>query len=107
MTTHHLKYLFRPGSVALAGASAREGSLGRAVLDNLRRGGFAGPIMLINPRYQRIADQPCFENVSHLPQRPDLLIVAAPRQAVCDLIEEAAKCEVRQELFVPFHPGSP
>ncbi len=51
---------------------------------------FVGPVMLINPRYERIDDQPCYRSISVLPTRPDLLIVAAPREAVCDLVEEAA-----------------
>ena len=41
MSTHHLQALFKPRSVALAGASARPGSLGRAVLDAARRELFA------------------------------------------------------------------
>lgn len=104
MTTHHLKYLFRPSCVALAGASAREGSLGRAVLDNLKRGGFAGPIQLINPRHTTILDEPCYKSVSDLPQRPDLLIVAAPRESVCEIVEDAARCHVPAAIIITADP---
>ena len=38
MTTRNFDKLFRPASVALMGASARPDSLGRAVLENLRKG---------------------------------------------------------------------
>ena len=90
MSIHQLKPLFRPSCIALAGASARVGSLGRAVLDNLRRGGFAGPIHLINPRQNAIDGAPCYASVAALPQTPDLLVIAAPREAVAQLVEEAA-----------------
>ena len=44
MSTYRLDKLFSPRSVAVIGASPREKSPGRAVLENLRRGGFAGEI---------------------------------------------------------------
>ncbi len=49
-----LEKLFNPRSVALVGASPREGSLGLAVLENLRQAGFPGPIRLVNPKYRDI-----------------------------------------------------
>ncbi len=110
MSIHQLKPLFRPSSIALAGASARVGSLGRAVLDNLRRGGFAGPIQLINPRHAEIDGTPCHASVAALPQTPDLLVIAAPREAVAQLVEEAAARGVQAAIVItadPSHgPGS-
>ena len=105
MSTHRLKALFKPRSVALAGASARAGSLGRGVLDNLRRAGFAGPIHLINPRHALIDDTPCFASVAHLPQTPDLLVVAAPREAVAALVEQAAARGVQAAVVITADPS--
>ena len=105
MSTQHLKALFKPRSVALAGASARAGSLGRAVLDNLRRAGFAGPIHLINPRHALIDDAPCYASVADLPQTPDLLVVAAPREAVAELVEQAAARGVQAAIVITADPS--
>ncbi|MHC4340122.1 MAG: CoA-binding protein, partial [Planctomycetota bacterium] len=44
-----LDRLFRPRSVAVIGASRREGSIGREVLRNLVDGGFAGKVFPVNP----------------------------------------------------------
>ena len=53
MSVRNLDKLFKPRAVALLGATPRHGSLG-AVLDrNLRRGGFGGPLMLVNLRHPR------------------------------------------------------
>src|SRR4029453_77276 len=41
--------LLHPRSVALVGASRRPGTIGHALLANLRRQGFAGPIYPVNP----------------------------------------------------------
>jgi acetyltransferase len=50
MSTYPLDKLFSPRAVAVVGASPRDSSAGHAVLGNLRRGGFAGAIGLVNPR---------------------------------------------------------
>ena len=54
MTGRNLEYLLKPASVALIGASDRPSSLGAAILRNLRDAAFAGPIMLVNPKYAEI-----------------------------------------------------
>jgi acetyltransferase len=44
MSTYRFEALLRPRSIAFAGAGARAGSLGRAVLENLRAAaGRSGP----------------------------------------------------------------
>ena len=55
---HPLHPLLSPASVALVGASERPGSLGQVVLANLRKGGFRGPIHLVNPRYESLDGAP-------------------------------------------------
>ena len=42
MSTYRLKNLLSPRSVALVGASPRQGSVGRAILDNIRKAQFKG-----------------------------------------------------------------
>jgi hypothetical protein len=60
MTVCNLDALFNPGSVALIGASVKAGSVGCIVAQNLLRGGFAGPIWFVNPKYASVAGQDCF-----------------------------------------------
>ncbi|MDR7035323.1 acetyltransferase [Methylobacterium sp. BE186] len=91
MSTYRFEALLRPRSVALAGAGAREGSLGRAVLDNLRRAGFAGPVFPVNPRHAEVDGTPCFDRVTDLPEAPDLVIVAAPPPVVPGIVEDAGR----------------
>src|SRR6476619_4379574 len=42
MSTYRLKNLLAPRSVALVGASPRHGSVGRAILNNIRKAQFKG-----------------------------------------------------------------
>src|SRR6478609_9227540 len=54
MSTYRLKNLLAPHSVALIGGSPRHGSVGRAILDNIRKTQFKGQFGLVNPRYPEI-----------------------------------------------------
>ena len=54
MSTYRLKNLLAPHSVALVGASPRQGSVGRAILNNIRKAQFKGEFGLVNPRYAEI-----------------------------------------------------
>jgi acetyltransferase len=54
MSTYRLKNLLSPRSVALVGASPRQGSVGRAILGNIRKTEFKGEFGLVNPRYPEI-----------------------------------------------------
>jgi acetyltransferase len=105
MSIRNLDRLFQPRSVALVGASARPGSLGAAVLTNLRSGGFSGPIHLVNPRHSEIAGAPCVARVSDLPAPPDLAVIAAPREHVLDLAEEAAAFGVGAAIVITADPS--
>ena len=63
-------------SIAIIGASVREGSLGWHVLDELRHGGFDGRIYPVNPRYDEVDGLPCFPSVADIPQAVDLAVLA-------------------------------
>ncbi|WP_203071095.1 acetate--CoA ligase family protein [Falsiroseomonas ponticola] len=83
-----LRRLLHPGSLAIIGASPREGSFGLRTLRNLR--GFAGAVHPVNPRYESIEGTPCFPTLAALPSVPDCAIVALGRdqaeQTIADCI---------------------
>lgn len=72
--THRLDPLLRPKSVAIVGASGRADSLGEWSLTNLLKGGYAGDIYPVNPRYTELHDIRCYSALSELPVVPDLVI---------------------------------
>jgi acetyltransferase len=86
MTVRNLDRLFRPGAVALIGASKQPLSPGAVIARNLRGAGFAGPVMLVNPKYQEIDGVPCHPDVASLPATPDLAVVATPPDTVPAII---------------------
>jgi acetyltransferase len=90
MAERRLARLFAPRAIALAGASAREGSIGHAVLKNLRDAGFPGKIYAVNPRHAEVDGLECFPSFHDLPAVPDLAVVCAPKEHVPELVEDAA-----------------
>lgn len=91
MSTYRLDKLFRPQSAALVGGNPREKSLGRIVLRNMREGGFAGPIHLVNPDFAEIDGMRAVPTLADLPAPPDVAIVATPPATVPTVIAQAAE----------------
>jgi acetyltransferase len=88
MSIRNLESLFRPGSVALIGASDKPGSLGSTVLRNLCEAGFAGPIMPVNPKHRLLKGLETYPTIASLPIAPELAVVCTPPGTVPDLIEQ-------------------
>ncbi len=89
MSTYRLDHLLAPRSIAIVGASPREGSLGRAVLHNVRKAEFDGPVSLVNTTHAEIDGIKTFKTLRQLPQAPDVVVVAVPPQAVPESVAEA------------------
>ena len=100
MSTYRLDRLFAPRSVALVGASPRPGSLGHAVLRNLRGADFAGTLALVNPRHGEIEGLPTFASLRDLPEPPDVAVVAVPADAVPAVIADAAETGVAAAVVI-------
>jgi acetyltransferase len=78
MTIRNLHHALEPRSVALVGATEREGALGAVALANLIAGGFEGPIWPVNPKHATVRGLACHADVAALPGAPDLAVIASP-----------------------------
>lgn len=87
--THGLDGIFRPRSVAVIGASRREGSIGRQVVANLIGGGFQGPVYPVNPKAEVVLSVPAFASVNAIPGPVDLAVIVVPPDAA---LRVAAQC---------------
>jgi acetyltransferase len=88
MTIRNFEFLFRPRSVALIGASSKPQSVGLITAQNLVKGGFAGPIWFVNPKYRTIEGRDCYPSASALPSAPDLAVLVTPPQSIPQLVGE-------------------
>jgi acetyltransferase len=91
MSTYRLKNLLAPRSVALVGASPRQGSVGRAILNNIGKAKFTGEFGLVNSRYSEIDGVATVGGLSKLPFVPELVVLTAPAKSIPGLIDEAGR----------------
>jgi len=82
-------------SVAVVGASAKEGSLGRQMLLELRRGGFDGDVYPVNPGYDELEGLPCFPSVADAPGPVDLAILGVANARIEAALREALDAGAR------------
>src|SRR5689334_7016845 len=87
-----LTRLLHPASIAVVGASTRAGSFGERVVVNLQH--YGGRVYPVNARYERIGELRCYPSVAALPEVPDCVVVAAPREAVEEIVVECASAGV-------------
>ncbi|GGD50086.1 bifunctional acetate--CoA ligase family protein/GNAT family N-acetyltransferase [Pseudoxanthomonas indica] len=91
MSTYRLSSIFRPTSVAVVGSQSRPRSVGRAVINNLLDGGFAGPVALVNLHVQPMPGVITVKRLRDLPWKPDLVVIATPPATVPAVAREAAE----------------
>ena len=83
---------FAPRSVAVVGVSMNPASFGSITHANIAGPGrFQGPAYRVNARYERIGDAPCFPSIAALPETPDCVFIAVPRDAVEGVVVECAQ----------------
>ena len=95
-----LRHVLAPESVVVIGASRRRGTVGRAILDNIRAGGYAGRLYAVNPRARQIAGERCLPSVLDLPEAVDLAVIAVPAAAVLQVAEQCGQRGVRSLVVI-------
>jgi acetyltransferase len=91
---HPLDAIFRPETIAVVGATDREQSVGRSVIENLKKGGFAGSIYGVNPHHHEVLGVPVFASLAEVPSGLDLAVVITPAPTVPGVIRECVAAGV-------------
>lgn len=97
---HPLDDIFHPRSVALIGASDREGSVGRNVLWNLLSTPFGGTVYPVNPKRPSILGVKAYKDIASLPEVPDLVVITTPAPTAPGLIEECVAAGVPSSIII-------
>jgi acyl-CoA synthetase (NDP forming)/GNAT superfamily N-acetyltransferase len=90
-----LRHVLAPTSVAVIGAGQGSGPAGRAIVDNIITGGFAGKVYAVGPGVTRLDGASCVASASGLPDQVDLAVVAVPVPGVCDVADECGRRGVK------------
>jgi acetyltransferase len=100
MSVFHLEKIFNPESIAVIGASDKEGSIGHVVFRNLREGGFNKPIYPVTPRHREIMGVAAHSSVRDLDGAVDLAVIATPLTTVPQIIHECVQAQVGGAIIV-------
>ncbi len=96
---HPLDALLAPRSVAVIGASSDPTRIGGRPIAYMRRWGFAGPILPVNPNRAELQGLPCHRSVAELPEVPDVAIVAVPGEAAVEAVAALAARGTRAAIL--------
>lgn len=96
-----LDTLLSPASVAIIGASPDPHRIRGQLLGLLRKNGFAGRIVPVNPSYTEIDGLPCVPTIAAAGDEPiDLALIAIPAGGVLPVLEECAAAGVRNAVVI-------
>lgn len=96
-------WLENPGSVAVVGASPKEGKVGHEVLRNILSYGFRGRVYAVNPKYQEVMGVRSYPTLRDIGEPVDICAIAVPARFVPGVVKDG--CAAGCKLFVIFSSG--
>lgn len=99
-TVASIRPFFKPNAVAVVGASRDPAGIGHRILDELIRNRFNGPVYPVNSKASVVGSIRAYPSVSEIPERVDLAVIAVPRDAVLDAIDDCASSGVRAVVVI-------
>ncbi len=97
---HPLDRIFHPRSVAVIGATEREGSVGRTLLWNLISNPFGGTVFPVNPQRHSVLGLKSYPDIASVPEVVDLALIATPAAVVPQAIRECIAAGVKGAVIV-------
>jgi len=85
---HNLQRLLNPSTIAVVGASDRESSIGRSLLENFMHHGYEGSVYPINPKKNDILGYRCYPSLTAVGNPIDLAIIVTRIDLVPQIIKE-------------------
>ncbi len=96
----NLDFVFKPKSIAIVGASTKEGNVGNDIVKNLVRQGFVGEVFPINPKAEELYGVKCYPSLTAVEKKIDLMVVVVPAVAVPDVLEEGGKLGIGGAVII-------
>ena len=95
-----LDEIFLPRTVAVVGASERQGSVGRSVLWNLLSTPFGGTVYPVNSQRPSVLGIRAYKNVASVPEPIELTVITTPAGTVPGIIEECVAAGIPAAIVI-------
>ncbi|MBE0621952.1 MAG: bifunctional acetate--CoA ligase family protein/GNAT family N-acetyltransferase [Burkholderiales bacterium] len=92
--------IFAPKSVAVIGATEKEGRVGRTVLWNLISNPFGGTVYPINKRHKQVLGIKAYPDIAHVPEQVDLAVIVTPAPTVPGIVRECVAAGVKGAIII-------
>jgi acetyltransferase len=95
----NLRKVLNPDTIALIGATAEEGTVGRILLENLllskgRR------LFAVNPNRETVLGLECYSTIADVPEKIDLALVATPPPTVPEIVDECGRVGIEGIIII-------
>jgi len=87
-TLASLRWLLKPQSIALVGASRHPGTIGYLLLKCLTQSGFSGKVYPVNPNVDSLMSLKTYPSVLAIPGDVDMAVIAVPAKLVAKVADE-------------------
>jgi acetyltransferase len=99
-TPRSLQPIFSPKSVAVIGATEKQGSVGRTVIWNLISSPFGGTVYPVNPKRENILGIKAYPSIKDLPDQIDLAVIVTPAPTVPGIVEQCVEAGVKGAIVI-------
>ncbi|HMA22654.1 MAG TPA: CoA-binding protein, partial [Gemmatimonadaceae bacterium] len=96
----HVSALLAPRSIAVIGASRREGTMGHQILHNLIAYGFTGAVYPVNPNASSVCAVRAYARMSDVPDPIDVAMIVVPKEQVLDVADECGAAGVKGLIVI-------
>ncbi len=95
-----LRAIFAPKSVAVIGATEKEGHVGRTVLWNMISNPFGGTVYPINKKHQQVLGIRAYSRIGEIPEPIDLALIVTPAATVPGIVGECVAAGVKSAVII-------
>ncbi len=94
-----IQVMFNPKTIALIGATEKEGAIGRTIFENLLKSK-ERKIYPINPHINKVLGVEGYSAIANVPEHVELAIVATPARLVPGVLEECGQAGVEGVVII-------
>jgi len=98
--TYQLNHIFKPGSIAVIGASSNPQKPGYLCTSNLINDGFKGTIYPVNPSLSELLGVKAYPSILDITGDVDLAISVVPAEQAVSVLKDCIKKQVKGIVFV-------
>ena len=95
-----LDTIMQPKSIAIIGATAKEGAVGNEILSNLLKYGFTGDLYPVNPKAEEICGLKVYKSILDIPNSVEMAVIIIPKDFVPAVIDQCAEKGVKGLVII-------